>query len=94
MKLTSPTSLVLIFAFTSITALLTRNWVAAAAFASIAAGFALTSQASAVDLALFRRTSTSSLPAWRRDSAVLSVCTAITLFGFQLVRLCTKPSII
>lgn len=84
MKLSSPTSLIFVFAFTGITALLAGNWVAAVAFATSAAGFALAGPASATDLALVRRASTSSLPAWRRDSSWLMVCTAITLFGFQI----------
>jgi hypothetical protein len=84
MKLNSPTSLIFVFALTGIAALLAGNWVAATAFATSAAGFALAGQASAADLALVRRTRASSLPAWRRDSSWLMVCTAITLFGFQI----------
>ena len=84
MKLNSPTSLVLIFAFSSITAVLTRNWVAAAAFASMAAGFALTGQSSTMNPAWSSKTAAPAFPAWRRDSAMLLVCTSITLFGFQI----------
>ena len=84
MKLTSPTTLVFVFAFAGITALLAGNWVGAAAFATAAAGFVLAGQASAADLALVCPTGASSLPAWRRDSSWLLTCTAITLFGVQI----------
>jgi hypothetical protein len=84
MNLSSPTGLVFVFAFAGITALLSGNWVAAAAFATSAAGFALAGKASAADLALVRPTSGSALPAWRRDSSWLLVGIAITLFGFQI----------
>ncbi|MFD2720945.1 hypothetical protein ACFST9_19650 [Hymenobacter monticola] len=84
MKLTSPTTLVFVFSFAGIAALLSGNWVAAAAFATAAAGFALAGQASAADLALVSHPGASSLPAWRRDSSWLLVCTAITLFGVEI----------
>ena len=84
MKLTSPTTLIFVFAFAGIAALLSGNWVAAAAFATMAAGFALAGQATTADLTLVRQTGTSSLPAWRRDSSWLLVCTAIALFGVQI----------
>jgi hypothetical protein len=84
MKLTSPTSLLFVFAFAGIAALLSGNWVAAVAFATSAASFALAGHASAADLALVRHTRASSLPAWRRDSSWLLVGTAITLFGFEI----------
>jgi hypothetical protein len=84
MKLSSPTSLVFVFAFAGIAALLSGNWVAAVAFATSAAGFTLAGQASAADLALVRHTGASSLPAWRRDSSWLLVGTAIALFSFQI----------
>jgi hypothetical protein len=84
MKLGSPTTLLFVFALSSVAALLSGNWVAAVAFATTAVSFALAGSASAADLALVRRPVTSSLPAWRRDSSWLMVCTGITLFGFEI----------
>ena len=84
MKLTSTTTLIFVFAFVGITALLSGNWVAAAAFATSAAGFALAGHASAADISLVRHAGASLLPTWRRDSSWLLVGTAITLFGFQI----------
>ena len=84
MKLTSPTTLIFVFAFAGVVALLSGNWVAAAAFATMAASFALAGQASAADLVLVRRASASSLPAWRRGSSWLLAYTAIALFSVQI----------
>ncbi len=84
MKPSSPTALVVIFALAGSASLLTSNWVAAVAFATMAASFALAGQASAADLALVRRAGASSLPAWRRDGSWLLAYTAITLFSVQI----------
>ena len=84
MKLNSVTAFIFIFALTSITSLITHNWVNAAAFAIMAAGFIISGNTGVTDFALSNQTGAPSLSAWRHDSAYLLVCTAITLFGFQI----------
>ena len=83
MKLNSTPGVIFLFAPTSLASLIGHNWVDAAAFATMAAGFALTGQAGAAHLALPNQAGAPSLPAWRRDSSLLLVGTAILLFGFQ-----------
>ena len=84
MKLNQLTSLAFIFVLTSLSSMVTRNWVAAAAFGTMAAGFALSGQTHASGLRLAYQAGAPSLPAWRRGSSLLSICTAITLFGYQI----------
>ena len=84
MKLNQLTSLAFIFALTSFSSMVTRDWVAAAAFGTMAAGFALSGQTHASGLRLAYQAGAPSLPAWRRGSSLLLIYTAITLFGYQI----------